>query len=80
MKITNIKPLYRYENADHSITITLNQKSINDLIYGYRIIADENYELYFKGKNKRIRILDVLSTEGWTQEPVEETVLEKRRK
>lgn len=70
MKITNIKLLYRYENADHSITITPDPKNINDLVYGYRIIADENCELYFKGKNKKIQILDVLSTEGWTQEKI----------
>ena len=68
MKITNIKLLYRYENADNSITITPNQKNEGEPVYGYRIIADKDHELYFNGENKKIRVLDVLSTEGWTQE------------
>lgn len=70
MNITNIKLLYRYENADNSITITPNQESEGEPVYGYRIIADKDYELYFNGENKKIHVLDVLSTEGWTQELV----------
>lgn len=68
MNITNIKLLYRYENADSSVTITPNQKNEGEPVYGYRIIADKDCELYFNGENKKIRVLDVLSTEGWTQE------------
>lgn len=68
MEITNIKPLYRYENADDSITITPIQKNEGDLIHQYRLIADEGYELYYNGENKGITVLDVSSVESWTQE------------
>lgn len=72
MKITNIKPLYRYENADDSITITPIQKNEGDLIHQYRLIADEGYELYLNGKSRGITVLDVFSVEGWTQELIPE--------
>lgn len=72
MEITNIKPLYRYENADGSISITPNQRNEGDPIHQYRLIADEGYELYFEGENKGITVLDVFSVENWTQELIPE--------
>lgn len=72
MEITNIKPLYRYEDADSSITITPIQKNEGDPIHQYRLIADEGFELYYNGENKGITVLDVASVEGWTQEPIPE--------
>ena len=72
MKITNIKPLYRYENADGSISITPNKRNEGDEVYSYRLIADEGYELYYNGENQHCSVLDVKDTSGWTQEQVEE--------
>lgn len=76
MKITNIKPLYRYENADGSISITPNKRNEGDEIYSYRLIADEGYELYHNGENQHCSVLDVKDTSGWTQEQVEEEPIE----
>lgn len=72
MEVTNIKPLYRYENADGSISITPIQRSESDTIHAYRLIADEEYELYYNGENKHCSVLDVKDTSGWTQEPISE--------
>lgn len=77
MEITNIKPLYRYENADGSISITPNQRNEGDPIYKYRLIADEGYELYFEGENQQTSVLDVFSVEGWTQELIPEEPIKK---
>lgn len=71
MEITNIKPLYRYENADASISITPNKRNEGDEIHGYRLIADEGNELYYNGENQHTIVLDVKSVDGWTQEPIE---------
>ena len=71
MKITNIKFLYRYENADGSISITPNQRNEGDTVHAYRLIADEEYELYYNGENQHTTVLDVESVDGWTQEPIE---------
>lgn len=68
MQITNIKPLYRYENADGSISITPIQRNEGDEIHGYRLIADEEYELYYDGENQHATVLDVQSVDGWSQE------------
>lgn len=72
MEITNIKPLYRYENADGSITITPNKRNEGDEIHSYSIVADEGYELYYNGENQRTSALYVENTDGWTQEPIED--------
>ena len=72
MEITNIKPLYRYENADGSVSITPIQRNEGDTIHAYRLIADEGYELYYNGENQHCSVLDVFSTEGWTQAPISE--------
>ena len=74
MEITNIKPLYRYENADGSISITPIQRNESDEIHGYRLIADTGYELYFNGENQHATVIDVKSVDGWTQEliPIEQ--------
>lgn len=67
MEITNIKPLYRYENADGSISITPYKRNESDTIHAYRLIADEGYELYYNGENQHCSVLDVKDTSGWTQ-------------
>ena len=74
MEITNIRPLYRYENADGSISITPNKRNEGDEIHSYRLIADEGYELYLNGEDQHCSVLDVNNTSGWTQEliPIEE--------
>lgn len=72
MEITNIKPLYRYENADSSISITPIQRNEGDTIYGYRLIADEGYELYYNGENQYTTVIDVKAVDGWTQELIPE--------
>ena len=72
MEITNIKPLYRYENADNSISITPIQRNEGDSIHAYRLIADERYELYYNGENQHTTVLDVPTVDGWTQEPIED--------
>lgn len=71
MKITNIKFLYRYENADGSISITPIQRNEGDTVHAYRLIADDGYELYYNGENQHTTVLDVKSVDGWTQEPIE---------
>jgi hypothetical protein len=71
MEITNIKPLYRYENADGSISITPNKRNEGDEIHSYSIVADEGYELYYNGENQHTSALYVENTDGWTQEPIE---------
>ena len=71
MKITNIKFLYRYENADGSISITPIQRNEGDTVHAYRLIADDEYELYYNDENQHTTVLDVESVDGWTQEPIE---------
>lgn len=71
MEITNIKSLYRYENADGSVTITPIQKNEGDTIHAYRLIANEGHELYYNGKNRHYRVLDVCDISGWTQEAID---------
>lgn len=71
MEITNIKPLYRYENADGSISITPNKRNEGDEIHSYSIVADEGYELYYNGENQHTSALYVENIDGWTQEPIE---------
>lgn len=72
MEITDIKPLYRYENTDGSVSITPIQRNEGDPIHAYRLIADEGYELYHNGENRHCSVLDVKDTSGWTQEPISE--------
>lgn len=72
MEITNIKPLYRYENADGSISITPIKRNEGDEIYSYRLIADEGYELYYNGENQHATVIDVKAVDGWTQKPIED--------
>lgn len=72
MEITTIKPLYRYENADDSISITPIQRNEGDEIHGYRLIADEGYELYYNSENQHATVIDVKSVDGWTQELISE--------
>lgn len=72
MEITNIKPLYRYENADSSISITPNKRNEGDPVHAYRPIADEGYELYYNGENAHTTVIDVKSADGWTQELIPE--------
>lgn len=74
MEITNIKPLYRYVNADGSISITPIKRNEGDDIHGYRLIADEGYELYHNGENQHATVLDVKDISGWTQEKMEEPI------
>lgn len=71
MEITNIKPLYRYENADDSISITPIQRNEGDTIHAYRLIADEGCELYHNCENQRCSVLDVFGIIGWTQEAID---------
>lgn len=71
MQITNIKPLYRYENEDKSVSITPNKRNEGDEIHSYSIVADEGYELYYNGVNQNTSALYVSSTDGWTQEEME---------
>lgn len=73
MTITNIKPLYRYENPNGSISITPIQRNEGDAIHAYRLIADEGYELYHNGENTQLTVIDVETVEGWTQEIIEIT-------
>lgn len=70
----NIKPLYRYENKDGSISITPIQRNEGGIVHGYRLIADEGCELYYNGENQHTIVLDVFDTDGWTQEMVEEPI------
>lgn len=72
MEITNIKPLYRYENADGSISITPIKRNEGDEIYSYRLIADEGYELYYNGENQHATVIDVKVIDGWTQKLIED--------
>lgn len=72
MKITNIKPLYRYEGADGSIAITPIKRNEGDEIHGYRLIADEGNELYYNGENQHTTVIDVKLIDGWTQEQIED--------
>lgn len=74
MEITNIKPLYRYENADGSNSITPIKRNEDDIVHAYRLIADEGYELYYNGENQYTTVIDVQVIEGWTQEIMEEEV------
>ena len=76
MEITNIKPLYRYENADGSISITPNKRNEGDTVHGYRLIADEGYELYYNDENTEATVIDVESVDGWTQELMSEEPIE----
>ena len=71
MEITNIKPLYRYENADDSISITPVQRNEDDTIHAYRLITDEGYELYHNGENQHCSVLDVFNISGWIQETID---------
>lgn len=71
MQITNIKPLYRYENEDKSVSITPNKRNEGDEIHSYSIVADEGYELYYNGENQHTSALYVPSIEGWTMELME---------
>lgn len=72
MEITNIKPLYRYKNADGSISITPIKRNEGDEIHAYRLIADEGYELYYNGENQHATVIDVKVVDGWTQKPIED--------
>jgi hypothetical protein len=72
MEITNIKPLYRYENADGSISITPIKRNESDTIHAYRLIADEGNELYYNGENQHTSVIDVKAVDGWTQKPIED--------
>ena len=71
MEITNIKPLYRYENTDGSISVTPNKRNEDDKIHAYRLIADDGYELYYNGENTHSTVIDVMSVEGWAQEAID---------
>lgn len=71
MQINNIKPLCRYENENGSITITPIKRNEGDTVHAYRLIADEDYELYNNGENTHATVIDVNSVDGWTQEPIE---------
>lgn len=64
----NITPLYRYEEADNSVTITSNKRNEDDKIHSYSLVADEGYELYYNGENQHISALYVADFEGWSQE------------
>lgn len=68
MQINDIRPLYRYENENNSITITPIQRNEGDAIYSYRLVADEGCELYYKGENQHTTVIDVKDTEEWSQE------------
>ena len=72
----NIKPLYRYENADSSISITPIQRNEGDTVHGYRLIADEGCELYYNGENQHTTVLDVADFSGWSQELIPEETSE----
>lgn len=76
MQINNIKPLYRYENENGSITITPIKQNEGDTVHAYRLIADEGYELYHEGENTQATVIDVENTSGWSQElvPIEPIV------
>ena len=80
MQITNIKPLYRYENEDGSVSITPIKRNEGDTIHQYRLIADEGYELYYNGENQHTSVLDVPDTSGWTQEVIPEEPSEAENK
>ena len=68
MQINDIRPLYRYENADGSITITPIQRDEGDIIHQYRLVADNDYELYYNDENQYTVVIVVFDIEGWTQE------------
>lgn len=68
----NITPLYRYEEADGSVTITPNKRNEADEIHSYSLVADEGYELYYNGENQHTSALYVDDFSGWTQEEAEE--------
>ena len=51
MQINDIRPLYRYENEDNSVTITPIPRNERDPIHSYRLVADEGCELYYNGEN-----------------------------
>ena len=70
----NITPLYRYEEADGSVTITANKRNEGDEIHSYSLVADEGYELYCNGENQHTSALYVKNFDGWTQEVAEEPV------
>lgn len=38
--------LYKYDNADKSVTVTPNKRNDTDTPHAYRLIADEGMELY----------------------------------
>ena len=77
MQINNIRPLYRYENADNSITITPIPRNEEDTIYQYRLVADEGYELYYNEESQHVSVLDVYDTNNWTQELIPESESEE---
>lgn len=68
MQINDIRPLYRYEEENNSITITPIQRNEGDAIYSYRLVADDGYELYYEGENQHTTVIDVKDTEKWSQE------------
>ncbi len=72
MQINNIRPLYRYDEADDSVTITANKRNDGDEIHFYSLVADEGYELYYNGENQHTSTLYVADFNGWTQEVAEE--------
>lgn len=74
MQINDIRPLYRYENEDNSITITPIQRNEGDAVHSYRLVADDGYELYYEGENQHTTVIDVNDIEGWSQEVAEEPI------
>ena len=66
-----IATLYKIRRTDGGITVTpIKQTEYESIMH--RIIADEGMELV-KG-DIRTLCIDTASLEGWTEEPVEETV------
>ena len=80
MQINDIRPLYRYEEENNSITITPIQCNESDAIHSYRLVADDGYELYYEGENQHITVIDVKDIESWSQEVIELNAEEEKEK
>ena len=68
------KELYRYEELDGSVTVTPNKRNDTDVVYKYRLVADEN-AILVNGDNQT-QVVDVAINEVdlWVEESTEATV------
>ena len=62
--------LYTYPEGENGSVTTSEKRNENDIPSGYCLIANDGFELYYNGVNRRASVLHVDSLEGWTQRPL----------